>query len=195
MPLSAALRAIARPALLIGVGLVGTALAAVGPVAPAARPANSQCRAGEVVIYSCRFGTASRPAIGSVCGGTQSVHYRYGPAGRPALDIASAPDWRNVHVDGVRGQGGGFQDHVRFTSGETHYIVFRGEDGSLASRPGRTYSGIAVLAGPQGERALATLACRGGATIAADLTGAVIDRAPPGAELGEETDGPFDAWF
>lgn len=193
--LRGALRDLAWPALLFaatgGVLLLTGPLAAPGRAAPAASAPASQCRADETVLYSCRFGAA----LGSVCGGTGTVHYRFGPAGRPAIDLASAPDWGNVHTGRVRGQGGGYQEHVRFTRGDTHYLVFRGEDGSLASRPGRTYSGIAVLGGARGERALATLACKGGARIAPGLVDGVMAQAPAGAALEELADGPFDAWF
>lgn len=163
---------------------LASALSAGGP--------ESQCRVGEEVIYSCRFGKS----VGSLCGSAGAVHYRYGPPGQPSLDLANAADWGNVHVGTVRGQGsGGYQEHIRFSNGQTHYIVFSGMDGSLADRPGRTYSGIAVQSGPKGERTLAELACAGGARIAGSLVDAVNERAPANADLSEETDGPFDAWF
>lgn len=187
------LRDLARPGLLmalVALGFVATCPLPARPAAPAT--AASQCRAGETVLYTCRFGPPARAAIGSVCGSAGAVHYRYGPAGRPALDLPSAADWSNVHTGQVRGQGaGGWQEHVRFSTGATHYIVFRGTDGALASRPGRSYSGIAVQ-GPGVDR---TLACPGGARIAPSLVEAVTERAPPEAELGEAADGPFDAWF
>ncbi|MBC2653596.1 hypothetical protein H7F50_17915 [Novosphingobium flavum] len=189
----AALDDLLRPAALLG--LVGAALAlgAPAPAGSAGPVPASQCRAGERVIYSCRFGPPARPAIGSICWRAAAVHYRYGPPGRPAIDLASTADWSNIHTGHVRGQGaGGYQEHVRFTNGQTDYIVFRGQDGALASRPGRTYSGIAVQGPTVGER---TLACRAGATLAPSLVEAVTRLAPPEAELGETPDGPFDAWF
>ena len=157
-----------------------------------AKPAVSQCRAGEAVIYSCKFGKS----VGSVCGAKSAVHYRYGPLGQPALDLVSRPDWSNVRVGTVRGQGaGGYQEHVRFSNGQTHYIVFKGQDGELADRPGRTYSGISVQSGPQGETTLASLSCSSGSTSAGSIVDAVNSRSPDDADLSEEADGPFDAWF
>lgn len=191
MPMPAALVDLLRPAALFAT--LGLLVVPGGPLParPAAPAVASQCRAGEAVLYSCRFGTPARPAIGSVCGSARAVHYRFGAPGKPALDLASAANWSNVHTGTVRGQGGGYQEHVRFTNGATDYIVFRGEDGALASRPGRTYSGIAVQ-GPGTDR---TLACQGSARLAASLVEAVGARAPEDAALNELPDGPFDAWF
>lgn len=182
-----------------GAGLgMAFGLAVLPPAsAPAAGPAGgvqpvSQCRAGEQVLYSCQFGKS----VGSVCAGAASVHYRYGAPGQPGLDLANKPDWSNVHTGTVRGQGtGGYQEHVRFTNGQTHYIVFSGMDGELASHPGRTYSGIAVQSGPRGEKALADLACAGKPRMTGSLADAVNARALADVDLSEESDGPFDAWF
>ncbi|WP_298198543.1 hypothetical protein [Novosphingobium sp.] len=193
LPTLGALADLLRPALLLGGPAALLALTATLPAAPAAPGRTvSQCLIGEQVIYACRFGPPTRPAIGSICADDQTVHYRYGPPGQPAISLASRPDWSNIHVGRVRGQGaGGYQEHVRFSLGETHYIVFRGEDGALASRPGRRYSGIAVQ-GPGIDR---TLSCPGNARIAPSLGEAVAALAPPGASLDEVPDGPFDAWF
>ena len=195
MRLRGALRDLAWPALLFsatGSGLLLTApLVPPGHAEPAPITPASQCRTGEQVIYSCRFGATARPTLGSLCGAGGAIHYRFGPAGKPAIDLASKPDWSNIHTGRVRGQGaGGYQEHVRFTHGVTDYIVFRGQDGELASHPGRTYSGIAV----QGAGA-ATLTCRGGARIAGSMIEQVAALAPPAALLDETPGGPFDAWF
>ena len=169
------------------------ALSATGLHSGTTAPAATQCRAGEAVIYSCSFGRS----VGSVCGSAGAVHYRYGPAGTPSLDLASAADWSNVHVGSVHGQGaGGYQEHVRFSNNATHYVVFSGADGELADHPGRTYSGIAVLQGAKGEKTLATLSCAGHARMPESLTDAVRARGTDAAgPADEETDGPFDAWF
>lgn len=160
--------------------------------ATAARAPVSQCRAGEEVVYSCRFGKA----VGSVCAGARQVTYRFGPLGKPALALTNRADWSNVRLGHVIGQGsGGFQEHVRFTNGQTHYVVYRGRDGALADRPGRTYSGIAVQHGESGARNLARLNCNGSAQIAGSMTEAVQQRAPQGQDLAEAADGPFDGWF
>jgi len=97
----------------------------------------------------------------------------------------------------VTGQQGGRQRHVRFSAGETHYIVFEGVDGALAARPGRTYSGIAVVAGANGERELASLTCRGRPAIAPGFTEVVAALLPPDrrGSIEEVTGGPFDAWY
>ena len=96
----------------------------------------------------------------------------------------------------MRGQGaGGYQDHVRFTRGETHYIFYRGQNGELTESPGQTYSGISVQAGRGGERTLATLNCSGKLLISGNLADAISERAPPDLDLAEVEGGPFDAWF
>jgi len=191
-----ALRDLAWPAALFaatgGALLLTNPFGALGRAEPARAAPATQCRAGEQVIYSCRFGPVARATVGSICGSGSAVHYRFGPAGRPRLELSSRPDWSNIHTGRVRGQGaGGYQEHVRFTAGETDTIVFRGQDGELASRPGRTYSGIEVQS-PQGGR---TLACRAGARIAPSLVEAVSALAPPDTALDEIAEGPFDAWF
>lgn len=178
-------------ALLLAV-LAGFAAHAPIAAAPAPRAAN-MCKGGETVLYTCQFGRS----VGSVCGGEDEVHYRFGLPGSPAVDVGNAEDWHNIHLGTVTGQGGGYQDHVRFTTGLIHYTVFAGQNGSLADQPGHAYSGIAVSQGKRGETQLAALECKGGATIAADWTGKVRAKVPTqyGEQLDEEADGPFDAWF
>lgn len=183
--------ALAAAALAV-VALAGTASFAPVAAGPAPAPV-SLCARGETVAYSCNFGRS----IGSVCAGQGRVHYRFGLPGSPAMDLANADDWSNVHVGSVVGQGGGLQEHVRFSAGQIHYTVFAGVEGSLADHPGRTYSGIAVSQGKSGEHSLATLTCKGGAVIAGDWVGMVRAAAPAPVQesLEEERDGPFDAWF
>lgn len=179
---------------LFAAGLAGASALHSAPArpGPAVAKAASHCRPGEAVVYSCNFGKS----VGSVCGSAGALHYRFGPAASPSLELSNRADWANVRVGSVRGQGpGGYQEHIRFTNGTTHYVVFSGANGELADQPGRTYSGIAVLAGATGERTLATLSCPGGARMAESLTDAARERAPDSAELDEEADGPFDAWF
>lgn len=155
--------------------------------------ATTHCRTGETILYSCRFGKS----VGSVCGAPGKLSYRFGPAGRPDIDIASAPDGANIRLGHVTGQGGGHQTHVRFSRGDTHYIVYEGANGSLAVDPGHLYSGIAVLQGADGGRELATLACHAKAMqhpdFADELAGYLPSADPE--HLAEQTDGPFDAWF
>ncbi|WP_298195332.1 hypothetical protein [Novosphingobium sp.] len=148
----------------------------------------SHCGAGERVVWSCRFGAR----LGSVCLGKSSLHYRFGPAGRAAIDVASTPDWRNIHTGNNRSHGGLNQDSIRFTRGMVHYVVHAGETGSLNENPGRRFSGITVLEGAEGEKQLAELACRTGAGFTAGALGA-LHAAAPRRWQGEETSGsPFD---
>ena len=164
------------------------------PLSAAARVSGTQCRAPEAVLYSCRFGRA----VGSVCGGRGVLAYRFGALGKPSLEVASTPDWSNVHVGWVGGQGGGHQSHVRFTTGNHHYVVFEGENGALSDRPGRTDSGIYVGRGPQGDE-VGYHQCGKGPDPHRDWGDALLDHAP--AEVGargipvEAENGPFDAWF
>lgn len=159
----------------------------VQPAAGAAagrKPAPSHCAAGERVLYSCAFARG----IGSLCGGAQTVHYRFGPQGKPQIDLASLPDWSNVRTGEVRGQGNGYQRHVRLIRGRFHYLVYEGVNGDLTEAPGWRYSGIEVLEGTEGENALASLRCPHAAVGA--LGDALLERAEP-----EVTGGPFDMWF
>ena len=186
-------------------GLFVLALAAApsssmqAPAAPAevrARMlAGTQCRAPELVLYSCRFGRA----VGSVCASGGTIRYRYGPPGDPEIEIVSASDWSNIFVGAVTGQMGGHQSHVRFARGDHHYILFEGVDGAAARNPGREYSGIHVASGADGARQLAHLECRGRPILLGDFTSVLADHAPPavrdrGVQV-ETPGGPFDAWF
>ncbi|MDP3549800.1 MAG: hypothetical protein Q8R81_05335 [Novosphingobium sp.] len=172
-------------------GLTGSTALSSKPVISQPAPA-SQCHVDEAVVYSCRFGRS----LGSVCGTAHALHYRFGPAGKPALDLSSEPDWSNVRVGQVRGQGsGGYQEHVRFTNGNTHYIVYRGQNGELADNPGYTYSGISVQAGHDGERTLASLSCKGKMMAADSLADAAGVRAPADLDIAEAEGGAFDGWF
>jgi len=167
-----------RTLLLTGLALTLAAPAAV-PVtaAPSPTPA-SQCRAGETVVYTCGFGKS----VGSVCSGGGKLHYRYGPAGKPDIAIASAPDWSNVRRKVVVGGGGGSQPYLRFTRADYSYVVFWGTAGNLTERPGKLWSGIHVR---RGDKDLATLSCRGGA----HPVGRITDAVP------EDTDLSFDMWY
>jgi hypothetical protein len=176
-----------------------TALALAGALGPSAGQAfatresaiatvrGTQCRAGETVLYSCRFGRA----VGSACLGAPGIHYRFGPPGRPAIDIANDAQWSNVHIGFVIGGGGGHQTHIRFTAGRHHYIVFEGQAGQLTDIPGRRWSGIAVLAGDDGRNIVATHECRSRPILAADW-----HSAPRGSGARDEVaGGPFVAWY
>src|SRR5690606_13624858 len=126
--------------------LIAGLVAGSAPAAMTAPAVAGLCKAGEEPLYSCRFGRK----IGSVCGGSDRVTYRFGSAARTEMEIASKPDWSNIRLGFVNGQQGGHQSHIRFTRGDTHYVVFEGANGQATTRPGFTYSGIAIVAGPDG---------------------------------------------
>ncbi len=159
---------------------------------PVVRSEPNLCAAREAAIFSCRAGRK----LGNVCASNGQATYRFGAAGHFEIEIGSAPDWSNVRLDNVTGQQGGYQSHIRFTRGSSHYVAFEGEDGQLADRPGRRYSGIAVLSGARGERTLANLDCANAATRA-NLTDRLLRLISPSlaAKLREVSGGPFDMWF
>jgi hypothetical protein len=180
-------------------GLITLALAAAPPSAghaAAARhargPMASHCLAGETILYSGRY----TRALASVCLAGDRVHYRYGPAGRPTIDLISADDWSNVHYGRITGGGGGYQNHIRFTVGNSNYVIFEGVYGNLTAYPGRRWSGIYV-----GRDDLAGTTIWGfrHPLIAESWTDTLIGHAPLARRidngLEEARDGPWDAWF
>jgi len=175
-------------------GLIALALAAAppSPGLAAAPGARTLCLANETVLYSGRFARA----LGSVCLAGERLHYRYGPPGHPEIDIASNDDWSNVHFGQVRGGGGGYQYHVRFTAGAWNYVIFEGAQGNLTAAPGRRWSGIYV---GRDARQGTTLAPRGRAIIAEGWADRLREHAPRSRledeSLEEVRDGPWDAWF
>jgi hypothetical protein len=168
---------------------VAALLATGGSAAKPARPAHhaepNLCTGGERVVYSCQFGTR----LGSVCLARKSIYYRFGKPGRLGLNLASTPDWSNVHTGVNRSQGGLNQDTIRFARGATHYVVHAGETGSLNEHPGRRMSGIVVL---EGERAVASLACKARRPFRAEAFSAIPAAAPEGWDGAEVRGGPFD---
>ena len=174
---------------------LAAALSAPGQAAPArgvGNPVRSQCLLGETILYSGRFARA----VGSVCLSGDRVHYRYGPPGRPAIDVVSADDWSNVHFGRVTGGGGGYQNHVRFTVGTSNYVVFDGASGNLTDHPGRRWSGIYVGRNDQDGT---TLAPRGRPIVAQGWADTLREHAPRARieddSMEEVRDGPWDAWF
>lgn len=153
-----------------------------------AAPAPSHCAVGQRAVYSCRFGAK----IGSLCLGNRSLHYRFGPLGRPEIDLASAPDWSNVHTHRLYSHALA-QNHVRMTRGSINYIVHFGEAGNLSDVPGKSMSGLVVVDGR--GNALADRTCKSGAWINADAFLDIPRNAPPGWEGDETPDGPFDDYF
>ena len=178
-----------------GAAAVPAVLLACVPAAPPATTSNGAtaglCRTGERALWQCPVG--GKPA--SVCLGANSIHYRSASGAGEPLDIASDASWSNIHIGGNRSQGGLNQDHIRFSSQGTHYVVHAGETGSLNERPGLRVSGVAVLRGAAAEEMVESLDCRAGTPF---VTGAfqAISGAAPQEWDGEETDDdPFDAIY
>ncbi|MES2987468.1 MAG: hypothetical protein V4808_06160 [Pseudomonadota bacterium] len=156
--------------------------------APAPKPV-SQCKNGETALYSCRFGKS----VGSVCASSGAVHYRFGPAGKPNLDIASNSDWSNVHLGGVIGGGGGSEQHLRFTNGDHDYVVFWGVQGSLHDNPGKKWSGIHVA---QGAKQVSQLACKSNTYPSSEWRELLEASLPENvSEVPEDKDPRFDMWL
>lgn len=143
------------------------------------------CAGGERILYSCAFPRD----VGSLCAGAGTVHYRFGRRGKPQIDLANLPDWSNVRLGDVRGQGNGYQRHVRISRGRFHYLVYEGVNGDLSEVAGRRYSGIEVLERSGGEVAVASLRCPR-PTPAALADAELVEHA-----RSEDSDGPFDMWL
>ena len=171
--------------------LVGGTSAAPAPAENARVAGASHCRNGERIVYSCRFGRKT----GSVCLGANSLHYRFGPLGRPELDLSSLPDWSNIHIGGNRSQAGLNQNHIRFTKLDTHYVVHAGETGQYNERPGFRISGIVVLKGASAENQIASLSCRGGKQFSDDAYRDFTNAAPDTWDGWEADGGSFDAIY
>ena len=111
---------------LIGVlalgGLVG--LTEAPAVARAPIPPGSQCRNGELTVYTCTFGSGQQL---SVCETHGTVSYHYGPHGAPEISISSDGHDGRLHAAETTGTGGASQVQMRFTRGTTNYIVFAGD--------------------------------------------------------------------
>jgi hypothetical protein len=153
------------------------------------RRAVSHCTAGETALYSCRFGRKH----GSVCVAPGRVAYRFGPLGKPEIEIASAPDWSNVRIGGVVGGGGGYQKHLRFTADGYDYVVYDGIAGRYTEAPGKRWHGIIVQ---QGDSELANLACRRATVLSERGVDEASDWAPEAVkETLADDDGRFEAWF
>lgn len=181
-----------RIAALVAFALAGGA--AIPVPAPAASlpftPAATQCKAGETVVYSCRFGKS----VGSACMSAKAIHYRFGPLGRPTIDIGSNAGWSNIHTGGQYSHALA-QDHVRFSASGYDYVIFTQEAGSLSDVPGKRFSGIYVM---QGARDVARLECRGRPVGHDGWQSEVDDRAfaVTGRRAGLAEDDPrFDMYF
>jgi hypothetical protein len=162
----------------VSLGLaLSLAAASAGP------SSNSFCKAPESPIFSCDLGKKRV----SVCAGDRLVTYRYGTVGQtvPEMQISSNGKDGRVHSDSIVGGGGGQQTSLRFSNGDTHYIVFSGYAGSLTERPGKTWSGLDVLNG--------TTSVRNRQCSAGKLSQLSSSSIPAFVPMDEEN-GPFSGW-
>lgn len=177
--------AVSLGAIASAVALVALSASSVPAQAQAGRqrPAAHRCFPDATPLYSCRFGARSV----SVCAQNGVLSYHYGRVGRAnALTIPPGANGQNVHHGHVVGQGGGHQEHLRFTNNGTDYIIFRGVDGQLADRPGRSYTGLAVM---NGRSTISTRSC-----ARTDVN--VPDWSPYLGTVAAEAEGStFDGWF
>lgn len=101
------------------------------------------CGEYEDILYSCQIDGRTL----SICASNNQpadISYNFGRSARDnELNINTAQDDGRVHQGGVVGQGGGRLTHIRFTNGDTQYIVYSGYTGRLATRDLK-WSGVAV---------------------------------------------------
>lgn len=145
---------------------------------------NTYCKSAEAPIFSCDIGKKRV----SVCAGDRQLTYRYGTAGKavPEMQISSNGKDGRVHSDSVVGGGGGQQTSLRFSNGNTHYIVFSGYAGSLTDSPGRQWSGLDVLNGTTSVR---NRQCGGSGKIVPLASSSIPAFVPV-----DEENGPFSGW-
>lgn len=154
--------------------------------APVVR-ASDQTLCGEFdeVVYSCRI----NDRILSVCTSPAGdISYTYGRSLREAeLGMGADADDGTVHRGGVvgGGGGGGQQTHIRFSNGDTHYLVYSGYTGRLAEKPGR-WSGVAIV---RAGRVVANLQCPYDGPHTEIAVTAIPDFVP------QEPDDSYDAWY
>lgn len=145
---------------------------------------DTYCKPPESPIFSCDLGKKRV----SVCASDRLLTYRYGTVGKapPEMQISSNGKDGRVHSDSVVGGGGGQQTSLRFSNGNTHYIVFSGYAGGLTDRPGKQWSGLDVL---NGSTSVRNRQCGG--------TGKLVPLASssiPAFVPADEENGPFSGW-
>jgi hypothetical protein len=104
--------------------------------------------------------------------------------------------WDEVREGHVIGQGGGHQRHIRLFDGVRQIILLEGLDGSLASRPGRTYAGALTITptNPAQDFRIDCPASQINTSLVANVTG-WAERVGASRPRAEDEGGPFDAWF
>ena len=162
--------------------MVSLALSLVA--ASAGAGGDTYCRPPESPIFSCNFGKKRV----SVCAGDRLLTYRYGTVGKavPEMQISSNGKDGRVHSDYVVGGGGGQQTSLRFSNGNTHYIVFSGYAGSLTDSPGKQWSGLDVL---NGSTSVRNTQCGGTGKLVPLVSSSI-----PAFVPADEENGPFSGW-
>jgi hypothetical protein len=173
--------------------------APVGPAAAQDRAETPQRSAPEVtrtrdqtlcgeydeILYSCQI----NGRILSVCASSidpADISYTYGRSLRQVeLSMRAEGDNGRVHQGGVVGQGGGQLTHVRFTNGDTHYIVYSGYTGRLADVD-RRWSGVTIQ---RNGRTVANMECPYTGPYTQMSSGEIPDFVP------QETDENYNAWY
>jgi hypothetical protein len=103
------------------------------------------CRTGEKTVFLCR----SAGKIAAICSDSGRLSYRYGPRGRPEIEISSdGRDGKAFKSGGVGGGGGSFTN-LRFLAGAFSYIATSGEAGQLTDIQGKRWSRVTVLKGQE----------------------------------------------
>lgn len=142
-------------------------------------------------LFSCRDADWTATLIGTEDG---RLLLETRPSARGMGNVASS--WEEVREGYVGGQGGGHQSHLRLFDGFRQIILFEGEDGSLADRPGRTYAGALTIteSNPQQDFRIDCAATPDNAALL-DNVRAWAARTGAKPPLPEDEGGPFDAWF
>lgn len=119
-------------------------------------PVDSHCAKGETIVFACAAGKK----LISVCGTAGGLQYRFGPKGASELNWPDNPAQKNLVTHGSIMLAGGGGDYLRFTKGQTAYIIYS------ASTKSADKEGVAV---EKDGKVIANVACSQPAT--SDLSG------------------------
>lgn len=152
------------------------------------------CLANERVLYSCRL---EDKQITSMCLGDGRINYRESLTtrlDRVQFQLSSKPDWSNIHLGDVRGGGGGYQTHVRFTAPDgDNYIVLEGAPGQYHDGPSGPWSGVTIVGADGKENGRR---CKSDAFIEAGWRDLINQSAPADTKVRIEEEGSkFDGWY
>ncbi|MBX7249137.1 MAG: hypothetical protein K1X35_08875 [Caulobacteraceae bacterium] len=137
--------------LVLSLGIAGPGARAAGD--QRAQTAGTQCRTGERVAWTCEMG---RKVLSVCLQANRQAAYRYGPLGKPELQIVSNGRDGRAHRNEVMTSGGGNQQHLRFTNGGYEYIVYSGITGPHFDPANLRSSGLVIL---RGEEQVASREC------------------------------------